>query len=341
MATMTDYNDVIRLGIDMYHGTPKKYSMDESTNVMYEALVAANNGKTYLDYRDIRDGKCSGLFSIIENILAVTNNEGFQNDEYFTSLVQYVNTAAGDKNEFVVEDSNLYVVAEAANGTQGIRRQRIGGVSKVTIPTRFRVVKLYDELNRILSHNADLAKMIRDVSESFRRQMLDDIYGLWANATANDFGGTTYFPSAGSYDEDALLDVIAHCEAAAGGKPATIIGTKKALRKLKDSIDGDSAKSDLYTMGYVGKFYGSNVVMTPQRHKLGTTDFVYDDTTLHIIAGDEKPIKVVREGNPLVIMGDPYANGDLTQNYMYGEQYGVGLVLAGGNSGIGRYKFTE
>jgi hypothetical protein len=48
----------------------------------------------------------------------------------------------------------------------------------------------------------------------------------------------------------------------------------------------------------------------------------------------------VYEGDPLVIMGDPLTNGDLTQEYLYGEKMGVGIVLAGRNTGIGRYQMA-
>lgn len=39
-----------------------------------------------------------------------------------------------------------------------------------------------------------------------------------------------------------------------------------------------------------------------------------------------------------MLMGDPLTNGDLTQEYLYSEKYGLGIVLAGGNAGIGRYE---
>ena len=67
------------------------------------------------------------------------------------------------------------------------------------------------------------------------------------------------------------------------------------------------------------------------------TDFVLDDTILTVIAGNDKPIKVVYEGNPIVVMGDPLANGDFTNEYLYAEKYGCAIVLAGGNAGVGRY----
>ena len=337
---MADYKDVVRLGVDAYHGTTTKYSVGESMDVLRQALIEANGGSTVLDYKAIRDGKCNGLFTIVEEILARTVVEGLQGDEYFNSLVDFRNVALGDKNEFVVEDSNLFVVSDAADGTQGIRRQRLGGQSKTSIPTTFKVVKIYEELNRVLSGQVDFNKFIQTVAESFRKKLLDDIYALWSTATATDFGGAVYFPAAGNYDEDELLDVIAHVEAAANGKQATIVGTKKAVRNLAPAIQGTNSQSDLYNMGYYGKFYGTPVVVTPQRHKVGTTDFVFGDNVLTIIAGDDKPIKCVYEGQSTILLGNPANNKDFTQDYFYGEKYGMGIVLAGGNAGIGRYEMT-
>lgn len=337
---MADMKEIIRLGVDAYKGTITKYSHKEAMDTLHQALVQANGGSTTLDYKAIRDGKCSGVFSLVEEILSRTVVEGLQGDEYFNALVDFRNVATGDKNIFTVKDSNLFVISDAADGTQGIRRQRLGGVSETSIPTSFKVVRIYEELNRILAGNIDFNEFIQKVSESVRQKLLNDIYALWHGATAEQLGGTTFFPVAGSYSEDDLLDLISHVEAAAGGKSATIIGTKKALRLLEPSIKGSEYKSDLYNMGYAGKFFGTPVVMTPQRHKVGTTDFVFDDDVIHIIAGDDKPIKVVYEGQSTVLMGDPTANKDLTQEYLYGEKYGLGIVLAGGNAGTGRYEIV-
>lgn len=337
---MAEMNDIIKLAVDAYHGNVEKYSTTQSMDTLRQALVDLNGGSTMLDYKKIRDGECKGLFTLIETILSRTVVEGLQGDEFFNSLVEFRNVAEGDKNLFIVEDNNLFVVAEIADGTQSIRRQRLGGSSETAIPTSLKGVKIYEELNRVLSGRVDFNHFINKVAESFRVQLLNDIYAVWMGATAEQMGGVTYFPAAGSYDEDELLELIAHVEAAAGGKPATIIGTKKAIRNLKPAMDSDGYKNDMYNMGYAGKFYGTPVVITPQRHKVGSTDFVMADDVLTIIAGDDKPIKCVREGNPIVLMGDPMHNMDLTQTYMYCEKYGLGIVLAGGNSGIGRYEIA-
>lgn len=337
---MAEMNDIVKLAIDAHNGTVEKYSVKQSQDVLRQALIDANGGSTKLNYRAIRDGKCNGLFALVEEILSRTVVDGLTGDEFFNTLVDFRNVAEGDQNQFVVEDSNLFVIDDVANGTQGVRRQRISGASTVTIPTTMKMVRIYEEMNRVLSGRADFNHLISVVSDSFRQKMLNDIYALWSGATAADLGGATYFPVAGTYNEDSLLDVIAHVEAAAGGKTATIVGTKKACRMLAASIQSDTAKDELHNLGYYGKFYGTPVVVTPQRHKVGTTDFVFDDNILTIVAGDDKPLKFVYEGDPIILMGDPMANADLTQEYVYGEKYGMGIVLAGGNAGIGRYETT-
>jgi len=338
---MADMNEIVRLAVDAYHGvTAGKFSVSDSMDTLRQALVAANNGSTKMNYKDIRDGKCVGLFTLIEEILSRTVVEGFQGDEYFNTLVDFRNVALGDKNIFEVEDSHLFVVADAAEGTQGIRRQRLGGVTQTSIPTTLKVVKIYEEMNRVLSGQVDFNFFINKVAESFRRKLLDDIYSLWSTATAADLGGTTFFPAAGTYDEDTLLDLISHVEASANGRPATIIGTKKAVRNLAPAIQGEASKNDLYSLGYYGNFYGASVVVTPQRHKVGSTEFIFPDNTLTVIAGDDKPIKCVYEGQSTVILGDLTKNADLTQDYYYADRYGMGIVLAGGNAGVGRYEMT-
>lgn len=333
-----EMNDIIQVAVDAYHGNTVKYSTQDSMEMLRNALIELNGGSTKLNYKNIRDGKCNGLFALVEEILARTVVDGLQGDEFFNAFVDFRNVALGDQNLFEVEDDNLFVVAKAADGTQGIRRQRLAGMTQVAVPTELRVVKIYEELNRVLSGQVDFNKMIQKVGESFRQQLLNDIYALWMGATAADLGGNTYFPAAGNYDEATLLTLIEHVEAAAGGKKATIIGTKAALRPLAPAVQGVDSQNDLYNLGYYGKFYGSDVVCIPQRHKLGTTQFVYDDKMLTIVAGEDKPIKVVHEGEATIIPGDLYKNADLTQDYLYMEKYGLGLILAGGNAGIGRYQ---
>lgn len=314
---MTDNKELVQVAIDAYKGNVRTYSVSDANELMRKALIDLNGGSSVLDYRAIRDGKCVGLFALIEQVLANTVIEGLSNDMYFNSLVEFRNVAEGDSPVFVTEDNNLFVVSEVADGTQAIRRQRISGKQEFTIPTTMKMVRIYEELNRVLSDRVDFNQMIAKVSQSFEQKLLNDIYGLWSTVTSNMLGGQTYFPTAGTYNEDALLELIEHVEAASGGKQATIIGTAKALRNLRESIQCDGAKEELHNLGYYGQFYGTPTVKIPQRHKVGSTQFVFDDNILSVVATDDKPIKVVYEGNPIVIMGNPIDRMDLTQELEY------------------------
>ena len=335
-----DIKEFARMSVDGYRGSVQQYSIQETQETIRKALVEANNGSETLDYRAIRDGKCSGLFALIETLLDATVVEGLRQDDFFNTLVDYRNIAEGDKNLFITEDNMLFTVDEVANGTQAIRRQRLDGKQETSIPTKMHMVRIYEELNRVLAGRVDFNHMINKVAESFEKQILTDIFALWSGVTAAAIGGTAYFPVAGAYSEDALLDVVAHVEAAADGRQATIIGTKKALKPLMSGIVGTDGKNFIDNNGYVGKWYGSSVFAMPQRHQVGTTLFQFPNNVLTIVAGDDKPIKFVYEGNPIVIPGNPADNMDLTQEYLYGVKYGTGLVLAGGNSGIGIYTTT-
>lgn len=246
---MTEMNEIVKLAVDAWNGKVTKYSVDQSMEVLRQALIEANGGSTTLDYKRIRDGKCGEVFALVETILSKTIWDGLQGNEYFFNLVEYRNMPEGDKNIFVTEDSHLFRVDEMADGTQTLRRQRLSGRSEFSIPVKRKGVKIYEELDRVLAGRVDFNSFIAKVAESFQAKMNEEIASAWTGATAEDMGGTAYFPVAGAFDEDALLECIAHVEAAAGGKNATLLCTKKAARKLAPSVHGADSQSDLYNMG--------------------------------------------------------------------------------------------
>jgi len=75
---MAEMNDIVQVAVDAYHGNVTKYSVGDSMELLKKALVEANGGDTKLNYKNIRDGKCVGLFAIVEEILARTVVEGLQ-----------------------------------------------------------------------------------------------------------------------------------------------------------------------------------------------------------------------------------------------------------------------
>ena len=186
------------------------------------------------------------------------------------------------------------------------------------------ILKVYEELKRLLARRTDFNTFIAKVSKAMKDKLMSDTYTAFNGVTATTDGLNSAYVLTGSYSEDALLDVIGHVEAA-NGAVATILGTKKALRKVTTAVVSDEAKSDLYNMGFYGKFNGTNMIWVPQRHKVGTDEFLLDDNKIYVIAGDDKPIKVVNVGEGILSANDPLQAHDMTQNYLYGQEFGVGV----------------
>jgi hypothetical protein len=63
----------------------------------------------------------------------------------------------------------------------------------------------------------------------------------------------------------------------------------------------------------------------------------YDDNVLIITAGNDKPIKVVYEGDPIVLMGDPMSNADFTKDICDVNNEGESFL----NDFLKSFKITE
>jgi len=319
-------NDIVKIAYEAYKfGKSGNYSEADTMDVLRKELIEANGGSTKLNFKAMRDGKCIGLFAIVEEIISRIIVDELKGNEFFMNFVDYKNLALGDMNEFWTPNNSLFVVSDTAEGTHGIRRQRLNVGQKITVPTVLKTIKIYDELNRVLAGRIDFNEFISLVATSFKKKAFNDIYSAWNSVTAATIGAT-YYPTAGSYDEEKLIDLIAHVEAATD-KVATIVCTKKAARKLKPDVIADSAKEDLYDMGYYGKFNGTSIVTMKQVHIDNTDNFLLDDNKIYIVVSDMKPIKFVTEGDSLLLMGDPMSNADMTQEFFYGERYGVAVVV--------------
>ena len=241
-------------------------------------------------------------------------------------LVEYRNLAEGDQQEFVMEDKSEFVVADAAHGTQGIRRQRLDAGESLKIDTQMKVIKVYEELRRLLAKRADFNTFIKKVGKAMVQELRNDIYTAFNGITVNTVGLNANYVITGTYSEDKLLLLIEHVEAANPGKVAKIVGTKTALRKVTTATVSDEAKSDLYNVGYYGKFNGTAMIAVKQSHHAGTDTFVLDDSKIYVIASDDKPIKVVNEGVAYISAPDPMTNSDMTQDYFVGQAWGIGVA---------------
>ena len=323
--------NVIKLASDIITNKVPSNFADASKNAdaLRDMLIEANGGSTTIDVKTFHRG--NECFQIVEEIIPLIVNEGLQGNEFFFNLVDYRNIALGDDIDFWTKQKTNLIVADASYGVSGIRRQRLGKMTKYNVDTTLKVVKVYEELKRLLAGRTDFNEFIAEVSRAFNEKIMNTTYTGFSGITAATTGlNSTYVPT-GTYTEDGLLDLVNHVGAANEATPV-ILGTQKALRKVTSAVVSDQAKTDLYNMGYYGKFNGTNMVYLPQRHTTGTDTFLLDDNKVYVIAGNDKPIKVVNVGTGLLSVNDPLQQADHTQNYLYGMEFGVGVAF---NSKIG------
>jgi len=305
----------------------ENYSKEQTSEAIRAALIEMNGGSNKISLKNFYRG--SQIYSLVQDLLPTIIDEGFKDTDAIFGLVDYRNVADGDEQEFVIDGNSLFIVADAAAGIKGVRRQRIDKSQAVRVKTSVKVVRVYEELNRLLSGKVSFDKFVENVAKSFKNQTLTDAYKAIDGITSSTIGlDSTYVVTATSgANETALLELIGHVEAATG-KKARIYGTKAALRKLDGASFGDEAKSDLYNIGYMGKFYGNDMIELRQAHIPGTSTFAIGDTKIYVVAGDDRPIKVVNEGEGILFEGEPTANADLTKEYVYGQGFGVGVACS-------------
>jgi peroxiredoxin family protein len=327
--------EVVKIAIDAIRGvTSSNFSKAQTSEAIRNALIEANGGSEKLSPKTFVRG--SQLFSIVEELIPVIIEEGLNDSNPLFKLVEYKNIASGDVNEFYTEGKALFVVAEAANGIRGVRRQRLADGAKVTVKTSMKIVRVYEELGRLLAGRISFDKFVDGVAASFKKQILADAYTAIASISKTTAGLNPENVYAGTYSEEKLISMIASVEAATG-KTAKIYGTKAALRKITTASVADEAKSDMYNVGYYGKFNGTDMIKLNQAFKPGTKEFILDDSKVYIIAGDDTPVKMVNEGEGLMIERAATENNDLTQEYIYGQAWGTGVICA---EDLGVYTFS-
>lgn len=336
---MDDLSRVMKVMIDSVKGTitGNYYTKGQTSEAIRNALIEANGKSTKIMLKNFRQG--NAVFELVEELIPTIIDEGFKAEDKIFSLIEYRNVADGDEIEFEIEGNSLFVVADVAAGIKGVRRQRIDESQRVTVRPSMKIVRVYEDVNRLLSGRISFDTFVDRVAKSFNQQIFADAYKAIDAIATSTVGLSPELVVASNVSgaEDALLKLIAHVEAATG-KEARIFGTKSALRKAPSAVVSDEAKSDLYKLGYYGKFNGTEMVSLRQVHKPGTTNFAMNDNKLFVIAGGDKPVKVVNEGDGYMSETQAMDNQDLTKEYIYGQLMGVGVACA---EAMGVFTFTN
>ena len=282
-------NDLKKLARDLYSGECA-YSQAEGSdiirNMVFEAIgeeLPADKAK----YRRWLERNGSQLFEIMEEVITAVH-DGIS-AEQFGSLVEFENFDLGDKKEFIIENDDLFKVAQMATGVKVSHRQRIHN-SKVST-SAFRLgVKIYAEMFEFLTGKINWSSLVDKVAKSFERKVAtlitSTLFGAY-DALDTNF---KYGVNAGAVD-DSLRDLIAKV-----GGDVQIVGTKSALSAIQNAgalIDADA--QDIRNFGYVKVFEGVPCVELPNYYDkdLGAFDVPSD---MLLIVPNQAIVKAGYEG---------------------------------------------
>ena len=258
--------NLVRMAIDAYNGTPLgDYSIDETQAILYKAVFGEDANKDTDIYRLQRAGKID--FDLIEAIITEATKEKIQNDHPLLQLIDWHYLDEGDGIEFQINrpDTDKFIVSQIAQGTQGLRRQRLYGGDTITVAPKLHGVKIYEELRRILAGRVDFNYMIQVAIDSFAQARIDDAFqAVKGSFEAIVTAANSKYYKTGSFSESDLVDIIDMVEAKTGMK-ASIFGTKKAVRKITGvkGANADSALERLYNFGFYDKFYTTPIFVMP------------------------------------------------------------------------------
>lgn len=318
--------ELVKLGVDLYVGRVQNYSKSEANDVLRKAFLELM-GTDKPDAKAFRRHKVE-IFEILEETLTVLITEGFVGNNFFERFVEIRDLNLGDKNSFVVERPSILSVAKIANGTWDLRRQSLGENAEFSITTSTYGISVGMDFLTFLAGRQDWNKLIAKISEAVENKIQGEIYTSF-------IGGMAYLPTefkhTGSFSSTVMDGIIQHVQAANGGADVIIVGTKKAINSMTGVADitwSDAMKVEKNANGILRTWNGNAVVELKQIHTAGTFSFAIDDTKLLVLPGNTQPVKLVKEGTPLIReVSDGTTNLDMSMDYSFIFQYGVGVIF--------------
>lgn len=326
-------NTVAQLIYDSYKGEiPVKYaSVDKS--VREEAIRKEFLGVLGLEKfernsfrKAFRENKAK-VFSIIEEIADQVMVDGeYQRNTFFNQFVEVKNLALGDKNEFYVDIKNQLEVSEFSGSHWDLKRRRVDVGQSFSVEMRNFGIKVYEEIERIMSGRTDFAKLVSFIIDAVERKLADIAQTTFATAINNL---PASFTATGTYNEAKILEVLQHVQASSSVKP-TLVGTSIGLAKLQNkstiTVSNDMA-DEKNTKGYLTVWNGYPCMEISQGHKIGGFDFTMDNDKVYALVGGDKLVKICLEGETEVNeVADGTTNSDRTSEYTL--QFRAGSCVA-------------
>jgi len=322
-------NTLTQLAIDLKMNALGNFSKEDANKSLRKEILEVLGGKEF-NYKTYRRNRYD-IFELVEEAIDILLVEGVQ--DQFNNFVEIKNTGWGDLPVFKVNDTATFAVATIADGITNLRRQRLDS-GNLTVTTVNKGIKVYEEMYRFLAGRVEWDVLVNKAVKSYNQEIAGDIYTAFYGAYT---GLATPYAVSGAFvasEMDALVD---HVEAATGAT-CTIWGVKPSLRKITPTQISDEMKKERNEMGYYGTYNGTSVNMIKQCHTPGTDTFTINSDFVAVIPNlDDKLIKLVIEGDTIIVETPFEDNADLSQEYTFIKKSGIGVIA---QNKFGMYRFA-
>lgn len=299
------YNDFNKLMFDYNHNTLDGISAREANDKIVEIfrnVIGCNDKSTKAEIRrGIRRNQAQ-LFDLIEVVIDDALVSGWQANPFFMEFVDVKNLALGDKNEFYVPDNSVLSVMKVSGNHHDIVRQRLGAGRTFSVETSWYAVKVYSEMERLLTGAEDFATLISKITEAFDRYINQALYEALIGV-GSTLGSQWYKSSALNETTKETFRTLCMDVAMATGKDVVVMGTYGALAKVYDltNVEWTSSemKNEKYTTGRFAYFDGIRLVELKNNFKLNDTTqtLIANDVLFIMPVGIEPMLKLVYEGD--------------------------------------------
>lgn len=314
--------DLKQLAIDMYQNRSLTYNdvpASEAFRKMLNEAAGQVEGEPF-NYYAWQENKYK-VFQIISTAIDAVLPTIIV--DQFNSFADIRNVAAGDKPHFTIQDTDLFKVSMIASGTRDLQRQEMYG-SSFTVDTDWYGIAVYAEFEKLLIGQIDWKAYVDRVAASLAHQMGTRIYEAFSSSY-DSLRATRKVE--GAFDEDKLLQVAQHVQAASGGKGVAVYGTAAGLRKATKGADMSGAmKDEMNNGGHLGVLAGLDLIALPQAYVAGTEEFAVDDNTLIILPQGEKIVHGVIEGQSITEDTDGSARNDMQREFQTRKKFGIGVA---------------
>lgn len=340
-----DYNNMLAfnvLAIDAANNVFNKYSHDETQTIIRNQIdrIFHINFKeaTPMKRRQAYRKYATDYFALIEDVLTDKMNSGWNaSNAMFMEFVEDKNIAAGDKNEFYVQDNSLLTVSKWAGDSHDVLRQKVLPGKAYQIDTQNYVIKVYVELEEFMLGKIDFAAMVQKMYDSIENYRYSALYTAFMSMDQSLPTDMMFNITPAEATRDSMVEAIEAVKAATG-KDIILAGTNVAIHKLQSSVPyalySNDMKNERHQKGMLGMWEGYTCLGFDRVNVAGTRTSVFsaaDNRKIFIMpVGGDKPIKRVNAGE--VTYWERGDNGnqfqDRTLEAAIEYEEGIGVVIS-------------